>query len=301
MTQLPRYDGSFARSTNFALFSAIWQPDAALFWRVKREDQAPRFEPWQSIVSVFGGQYWIISGRNYIETCRAPNGSLDNPIALSATIRLLTLDEVLQGGVMHVRPGDINWTGNTFVARVPPSPVDSRFTVRGTLMVKSGRPAQLLVDYSTGRTSADLTARWRIRYLYDKPLAAAFFPSAIRGFAIMEGREVEMLEYTVLRLKMAERPQPMAVFDPGPALALHPMPTLFFTDGAMYAMTPGGAPVEIERHPAWGERPALSRETRRVVTLVALAGVSLCFLAFFWRAGAIERTTTMKQRTGVKL
>ena len=50
------YDGSFAKSTNFAMFKAAWQTDALLFFQITNEQDGPEYLPGRKFISIFNGE-----------------------------------------------------------------------------------------------------------------------------------------------------------------------------------------------------------------------------------------------------
>jgi hypothetical protein len=282
MTKPARYDGSFARSTNFAMFKAIWQTNALLFYAVTNADQRPEFRPGRFIISVFNEHYWFIDGHNYIQTCTARPGSFDNPVSRSIALYLADLNQVLTGGLMHAWPGELSWQGDRFVAKDTHTPLVP-FTASGRLIQKHGLPSEVAVTYSTGPSTADIHAEWKIKYSYARPLGARFFPSRIEGSVKLQGREVEMYECEVSRLTLGIRPQPEVTFDPQPALAKRPMPLLMYTNSALYAVSVAGLFSRLPVTFAPG-MPTVGRvQVDRILVLCWLGAVNLPFLVLLAR------------------
>jgi hypothetical protein len=282
LTKPRPYDGSFAKSTNFALFKGAWQKDALLLFHTTNETAGPEYLPGRLIVSIFNGEHWLLDPGRYVETCTAPFGSFNNPVTVSIALNVLNLQQVLQGGVMQVRPGDINWDGDRFIAKNVITPYKLKFRVEGKLMELDGRPSEMLVSCSTGNSSTDVDAHWRIKYSYERELGGEFFPSRIRVFSIRDEAEVEMDDFEILKLQLAARPLPRSMFDPGPMLAEHPVPVQIFTNNAMYLLLPGGGLRKLER--ASGMLAHSSNPLDPRLALCGLCGMNFLFLVFLLKA-----------------
>ena len=178
---------------------------------------------------------------------------------------------------MHVRPGDIRWVGNRFLAEDVHSPYKDKFRVEAELLESDGRASGMLVSYSTGNTSADINAQWRIKYLYDRGPGPEFFPTRIKAFLLLNGKEVETDDFEILKLELAEHALPPSRFDPRPMLEEHPLPLRIFTNDVMYQVMPDG---HLQKVYATAGSQILGFPTYRLSRQLALWG--LCVMNFLF-------------------
>jgi len=251
-----------------------------LFFRTTNGVTRPEMPLDQRFVSTYGMEQWHYAPGLHLETCAAPLDRFDNPITRSIAFDVANLNQVLQGGVMHVRPGDIVWKSNRFLAEDIPTPYGMRFRVEGELLTKDGRPSEMRVAYSTGETSGDINARWRLEYFYERPLGAACFPSRIRAVSLSETAEVELADFEVLQLDLADGPSSRERFDPALVLEARPVPVVTYSNSVLYQVMPDGGLRMLER-----VRPAAKRLDPRTA-LWGLGFANLVFLAFVIRSKA---------------
>jgi hypothetical protein len=260
-----------AGSTNFTLYRGAWQTNALLFYEPENESASPAYIRGKVVASVFGTDHRLLQPGSVLEVCHAPFGSFENSITLGIYFRVLELNQVLQAGVMHARPGEITWSGNRFSAENVPVP-ERKFRIEGELVESGGRPDQMLVKY----TSVDSESQWRIAYSYETPLDAEFFPSRVRAFVFRGGTsEVEVADFQIIKLRTASQSLPPSVFDLAPLLATHPTALVLHTNNALHRVLPDGTLDRVEgRFRGVLAGPVLDPQA----ALAGIAGINFLFL-----------------------
>jgi hypothetical protein len=284
--QPEHYDGSFEKSTNSVLYRGSWQHDALLLFQPTNETGGLICLPGKTAVSIFSRKHQLLEGGRYLEVCDAPFGTFDNSITIGIYFCVSDLNQVLQGGVAHLRPGNIKWIGNSFEAEDPQSPEKPKFRVKGVLVEDKGRPKEMIVTYSTGNSSTDTNVRWCIRYFYEGPLDIPFFPSRIRAFALLESRELELADIKIATLKQSNAALPHQSFDLTPLLRDHPTAVAVFTNNALHQVLADGSLRKLETR-----RPQMSlRQLNPSTALGALCGLNILLLASFWKIHQQQKT-----------
>jgi hypothetical protein len=279
----PTGQGTFdLLSTNSArssLFRAVYQHNATLFYQANSETTPPEYAPHRLIVSIYDDEHWLLDGKGFIETCTAVPGTITNPITIGIAIQLVPLRQALQGGVLHVRPGDIRWTGNKFIAKATPTPYRLFLDVEGELVEDGGRAAEMFVTYAGTNSSVNIFGRWRLKYSYDRHLGVDYFPSRIQGFSVQDGRETEVDDIEILTLKTRPSLLPQQVFDPRPALAASGMPIHILTNGFLYVRRPNGTLTKWQNVSKPQPLPQPPGLLGQALSICPLGAVNLFFLA----------------------
>ncbi len=271
------YDGTFSGSTNFAIFKARTQTNAVLLLQSSDNSFELNYLPGCRLVSIFDREHWIVEPHKYIETCSATPGSFHNPVTTSVAFSLANLNQVLQGGLMHVRPGSIIWNRNQFLVEDVPTPYKLRFRVEGQVSEKEGVATELLVKYSTGTSSTDVNGEWRIQYSYERTLDTEYFPCRIKAFALRNHVEIEMDDFEILKLKLATQTLPRDAYVQQQALTKSLLPLRIYTNDSMYDVLPNGKLARVYRDSVLTNRGDYSNS--RQLALCALVGANVLFFA----------------------
>jgi len=284
------YDGSFSKSTNWTLYKAVWQQNAVLFHDAPTINSQPEFLSNQSIVCIYDTEHWLFNHGRDIETCTATQGTFDNSVTRVIGMKLWDLYPPFQGGIFHVRPGDLKWSGDHFEAAKVGSPFDVTFRIKGSLTSSNGLPYETAVTYSTGDTVHDKHSNWRIRYFYDKkPLP--FYPSSIKGYVSLGDREVEMYECDIEELIPSESNLDRSLFDAKNILSTISNPSVHvFTNGIKHVLSTNGALIPIPYLTGASLPKETDSPSSRVTGLSTLFAFNFSFLAYFSRRDRRNRT-----------
>lgn len=209
----------------------------------------------------------------------------DNPVSRSIEERLVSLNEVLNMGVAHLKPGSIRWTRDSFDEV---SSSERQIRVTGTLTPsENGRVNELHVSYS----DLGWVAKYRIQYEYDKPLGVPGIPSSIKAYLLYKGAETLCFEIRISHLKASPGPFDLPAFDPAPFLRENNTVVLSVTNGAIFLLDPEGSPRFFARLPK-SDRSRLGSLNKQSVAIAGNAVflvMNISFLALSVRARRVRK------------
>ena len=271
-------DGTFALSTKFDYFQAKWQPDGMLFRPLGRPEDATNFATSSLLVSVSAHQHALVEPGRRLTTWddRDPSVAGKNTSVFYTThFALEPLREIMSLGVMQAGIGTIRWAGgqrggdslspqpvNIGTGADGPSPanagsiswtgnrfrteceVDSeRWVITGELVPSGDAPPRAMrVCYATPQ----LTNNYVIRYGYTPALKYPYLPAAITNFWVTKSpggveKEIDLDEWQILDLDLAEAPLAAQIFDLAPFLGQGQLTPHVYTNGALYDRQPNGS------------------------------------------------------------
>ncbi len=236
-------DGTFALSTRFDYFQARWQPDGMLFRGLNRPEDATNFTFTGNLVSVSAHQHALVEPGGRLTTWDDRDPSVagkSTSVFYTTQLALDPLREILNLGVMHAGTGTIRWAGNRFRTE---SEVDHEHLLITGELVPSGDapPGAMRVCYAFPHQ----TNRYVLRYGYAPGLKYSFLPAAITNFWVTESRrgvenQIELDEWRILDLDIAEAPLPAQAFDLAPFAGQSQWTTFVYTNGGLYARQTNG-------------------------------------------------------------
>lgn len=256
-----RPDLGVARSRYFQEFFAAWQSNSWFVRQVRPDDDLKSFVLRGQ--SIFGNRdlYWLLepgtATRWFDDDPRVEGVKIDLPTTSPnrtkgvRELRGRSLFELLNMGVLNIKPGTIRWEGNRF--RVDHA--ERKQKIEGELFASAdGLPSYMRVSYTEGTNKVDFVSR----YTYEQNAGLPYLPSRVQTFRLELGDDHgrEKRSFTILSMRPSPVPLPEVVFDPGPIIASNRLALRFYTNGAMYQLNEYGefvlakenAPGKVRTH-----------------------------------------------------
>jgi hypothetical protein len=291
-------DGTFALSTRFDYYHGKWQPDGMLFRRLNRPEDATNFTFAGNLVSVSAHQHALVEPGGRLTTWDDRDPSVAGKtisVFYTTQLALDPLREILNLGIMRAGIGTIRWVGDQF--RTECEVDHKRVLITGELVPsRDAPPSGMRVCYMF----PNMTNRYVLRYGYAPGLKYSFLPAAITNFWVTQSRrgvekEIELDEWRILALDIAEAPLLAESFNPAPFTGQGEWTTRVYTNGALYTRLTNGMlqfPVSLET-PKRPFLPRLRASPRVVYT--CWAGLNIAIFALMLRA---KHTETKQEQKG---
>jgi hypothetical protein len=282
-------DGSFAQSTSFEYFQAHWQTNGFLFRRLSSPADVTNLAVAGQLVSWSGHQEALFESIPLLTTWDDRDPSVAGKhisVFFTSHFFLAPLRKVMNLGVMYAEIGGIRWDGNRFHTECQVQ--RQRLRITGEVFPSSaGRADHLRVRYDFPHE----TYRYVVRYGYSARSAYAYVPAVITSFWLDNAgrpsqKEIELDQWTILDLRLSDRPLEPALFSPAPFARQNEWPTRSYTNGAFYARMPDGTTVLTGELDARKLRRALSRRFGPAAFYASWAVLNLSILALALAVGA---------------
>lgn len=263
-------------STNYQLYLARWQPNGWLVRPIASADDPDSREVRAGAAFVFDDECWHLHPSGVADLWIEDNPVIDgfmldpstaafNPVKMEVTFLRRNLSEVLNMGLFNVEPGTVRWEGSQFQAYY----AERQQTIVGWLALsETGLPLYLSAAYQAGTNMS----RYVLRYAYERDVGLPFLPSQIRVFQLVDSREVERAQTTILLVRPGAAIQRKPAFDPKPFIAYNHFALRRFTNGALFALNKKGRWVRVGDESFWaGFRRPSPQFFYATVTLVTLS------------------------------
>jgi hypothetical protein len=136
-------------------------------------------------------------------------------------------------GIFDLEPGTVKWQGNRFHAFYQ----EHNLKIEGELFPSPGGfPSHMQITY----TSLTNQFVYLTRYTYQKETGLRYIPSQLQSFELVNGRQRERGEITILQITPSSDTLSPSVFDAGPYIAANHAGIRFYTNGALYEVNPHG-------------------------------------------------------------
>lgn len=270
-------DGSFQQSTFLNYYHARWQTNGLLFRQIRSVTDATNFSAMKLFAANFDNEYWLCyNSTNITRTEWVPGTTAKtNRIFGSFVFRTRILREPLLLGIMHLDLGKVVWDGDSFTARSSVEP----YSIEGTLRSANGRADSLSITYR----SAGRDYRWVARYRYDRSLEIPYFPSLISmNWVNEDGREIQLAEYEVFKLREAPQPLSRDAFEPAPFIQSNGWRPLVFTNESLFVFGPSGQLIELEKRPYRGPQ-TIKGFIREPLIYPIWAAANISIFILVWR------------------
>lgn len=236
-------DGSFAASTNYLFFQARYEPPTIVLKKEHTLSNLLSERLSGGLLAILGKEYWWIDQeRKQAHLWTMPEGARPNApgqsVRRTVNYRLHPLFEVMNFGVQHAGIGTIAWNDNAFETETTNEEFGLKIKIRGSLESDyGGRPKSLRINYlMRGRQIGSFD--YIVRYAFESQLTPAFLPNRITSYLLRDGKEIELDDFTILKLRIGSPTDSYAAFSMPPIISANQIPiTVHITTSPVQGQT----------------------------------------------------------------